>query len=234
MLTDHHCHVLPGIDDGSDSVETSLAMLETMAAQGVERVVFTPHFYCHRERSVEHFLEKRQAAFESIRDKSPIKNMLLGAEVAIEHGISEAAGIEKLAIEGTKLILMEFPYREYKEWMSEEIYNISAEFGLKIMLAHVHRYLPYFSKAELEKILSTKYVMQLNNEAFTSWGEKKIAKNVMTSTNRFAFGSDAHNNSSRKPNWDILQKKVKPEMIEISNGIIERYARETAAAGSKQ
>ena len=67
--------------------------------------------------------------------------------------------------------------------------------------------------------------MQINNEAFASWSEKKIAKKVITSRTRFAFGSDAHNISDRKPNWDLLQKKVKPEEIDISNGIIERYAR---------
>ena len=200
-------------------------MLEMMKAQGVERVVFTPHFYCHRERSVERFLEKRLEAYEKIKDNSPIRNMLLGAEVAIENGISEVKDIEKLAIQGTKLILMEYPYREYKTWMSEEIYNISAEYDLKIMVAHVHRYLPYYSKDELENILSSKNVLQINNEAFESWSEKKIAKKVLSSTTRFAFGSDAHNTYDRKPNWDILQKKVKPDMIEISNGMIERYAR---------
>ncbi len=225
MLTDYHCHVLPGLDDGSDSVETSLAMLGMMKEQGVERVVFTPHFYSHRERSVERFIEKRQAAFDAIREISPIKEMLLGAEIAIENGISEVRDIEKLAIEGTKLILMEFPYRSYQPWMSEEIYNISAEYGLKIMIAHVHRCMPYFSREELESLLATKYVMQLNNEAFSSWSEKKLVKKIIESTNRFAFGSDAHNTSERKPNWDILKKKAKPEAIDISDGIIERYSK---------
>lgn len=225
MLTEYHCHALPGLDDGAATLEESLAMLEMMSEQGVERVVFTPHFYCHREKSVADFLEKRKAAFESIRSRSPIKNMRLGAEVAIEHGISEVADIEKLAVQGTRIILMEFPYREYKSWMSEEIYNISVDYDLKIMVAHVHRYLPYYSKDELESILSTKYIMQINNEAFSNWSEKKLAKNVMSSTERFAFGSDAHNISERKPNWDLLQKKVKPEAIEISNNILERYSK---------
>ena len=224
MLTDYHCHVLPGLDDGADSVETSLAMLGMMKEQGVERVVFTPHFYCHRERSAERFLEKRQAAFEAIKDKSPINEMLLGAEIAIENGISEVRDIEKLAIEGTKLILLEFPYRDYKPWMSEEIYNISAEYGLKIMIAHVHRCLPYFSKEELSDLLASKYVLQLNNEAYSSWSERKLVKKIIDSTNRFAFGSDAHNISERKPNWDLLKKKAKPEAIDISDGIIERYS----------
>ena len=107
--------------------------------------------------------------------------------------------------------------------MSEEIYNVGAEFKLKVMLAHVHRYLEYYSKDELDAILSTKSVMQINNEAFASWKEKKLVKRVIADEKRFAFGSDAHNLDDRKPNWDLLQKKVKSDIIELSDGILERY-----------
>ncbi len=223
MLTDHHCHVLPSIDDGSDSVETSLAMLDMMKQQGVERVVFTPHFYAHREKSVESFLEKRRAAFEAIKDSSPIKDMLLGAEVAVEHGISELKDIEKLAIQGTKLILMEFPYRGYKEWMSEEIYNISAEFGLTIVYAHIHRYTEYFTKEQLEGVLSRESVYQINNEAFGSFRSRRFVKKLMKEGYSLIFGSDAHNTTSRRPNWDLLAKKCSREDIENSDGTIEKY-----------
>ncbi len=223
MLTEYHCHILPGIDDGSDSAETSLKMVEQMKHQGVERIVATPHFYAHREKSVANFLAKRQVAFASIKDNMAIQDVHLGAEVAIEHGISELPDIEKLAVEGTRIILLEFPYRPYEKWMSEEVYNIAAEYKLKVMLAHVHRYLPYYSKDEIETILSSKAILQINNEAFTSWKEKKIAKKVMTEHTHFAFGSDAHNMTDRKPNWDILRKKVKAEDVEVSDSMFERY-----------
>ena len=222
-MTEYHCHILPGIDDGAKDVETSLAMIEMMKAQGVERIVATSHFYAHREKSVAEFLKKRQAAFDKIRDKAAVKEIYLGAEVAIENGISELADIEKLAVEGTRMILLELPYRAYSKWMSEEIYNIGAEFNLKVMLAHVHRYLEYYSKDELEAILSTKAVMQINNEAFAGWREKKIVKRIIADEKRFAFGSDAHNLDDRKPNWDLLKKKVKPDVIELSDGILDRY-----------
>lgn len=222
-MTEYHCHILPGIDDGAKDVETSLAMIEMMKAQGVERIVATSHFYAHREKSVAEFLKKRQAAFDKIRDKAAVKEIYLGAEVAIENGISELADIEKLAVEGTRMILLELPYRAYSKWMSEEIYNIGAEFNLKVMLAHVHRYLEYYSKDELEGILSTKAVMQINNEAFAGWREKKLVKRIIADEKRFAFGSDAHNLDDRKPNWDLLKKKVKPDVIELSDGILDRY-----------
>ena len=223
MLTEYHCHILPGIDDGSDSVDTSLKMVEMMKAQGVERIVATPHFYAHKEKSVVDYLQKRQAAFESIKDSMAIQDVYLGAEVAIEHSISELPGIEKLAITGTRIILLELPYRAYEKWMSEEIYNISAEYKLKVMLAHVHRYLPYYSKEEIETILSSKSVLQINNEAFASWKEKRFAKKVMAEHTHFAFGSDAHKLTDRKPNWELLQKKVKAVDIEVSDSMFERY-----------
>ena len=136
-MTEYQCHILPGIDDGSDSVDTSLKMVEMMKAQGVERICATPHFYAHREKSIEDYLQKRKAAFDSIKDSMAVQDVHLGAEIAIEHGISELPGIEKLAIEGTRIILLELPYRAYEKWMSEEIYNIAAEYKLKVMLAHV-------------------------------------------------------------------------------------------------
>ncbi|WP_019678978.1 CpsB/CapC family capsule biosynthesis tyrosine phosphatase [Ruminococcus flavefaciens] len=223
MLTDHHCHVLPGLDDGSDSVETSLAMLGLMKEQGVERVVFTPHFYAHREKSVESFLEKRQAAFEAVKERSPVKNMLLGAEVAVEHGVSELDGIEKLVMEGTDLILMELPYRGYEDWMSEEIYNISSEFGLKIIYAHIHRYTEYYSRTQLDRVLDKRAVYQINNEAFGSFSQKRFVKRLMKEGYPLIFGSDAHNMSSRRPNWDLLLKKCSAEFIEKSDNTIDKY-----------
>ena len=91
------------------------------------------------------------------------------------------------------------------------------------MLAHVHRYLPYYSKEDIETILSSKSVLQINNEAFASWKEKRFAKKVMAEHTHFAFGSDAHNLTDRKPNWELLQKKVKAVDIEVSDSMFERY-----------
>lgn len=224
MLTEYHCHILPGIDDGADSVETSLQMAEMMRSQGVDRIIATPHFYAHNEKSISEFIKKRQSAFESIKDSMAIQDVHLGAEVAIEHGISELPDIEKLAVEGTRIILLELPYRAYEKWMSEEIYNIAAEYKLKVMLAHVHRYLPYYSRDEIETILSSGSILQINNEAFANWKERRLARKVMADHTHFAFGSDAHNLSGRKPNWDLLKKRVKSESIDISDSMFERYS----------
>lgn len=64
-MIDFHSHILPGIDDGSASVEESLKLLEMLAEQGVKTVVATPHFYPDRT-SVSDFLRRRDAAYQRL------------------------------------------------------------------------------------------------------------------------------------------------------------------------
>ena len=222
MLTDHHCHILPNIDDGSDSVDTSLQMINKMKDQGVERIVATSHFYAHREKSVSSFIEKRKNAYDKLVQADPSNSeILLGAEVAVEHGISKLEGIDKLCIADTKYILLEFQYTKFSPWMLEEINDIAYDYGLTPILAHIHRYLEYYSKSEMEEVLKTEAVLQFNNEAFESFREKRFVKSLIKEGYPYVFGSDSHNMKSRKPNWDVLLKKAKSDIIDGIEDIFE-------------
>ena len=68
MVTDFHSHILPEIDDGSRSVEESIAMLRIEAEQGIRHVVATPHFY-PQYQTPEVFLEKRDRAEAILREE---------------------------------------------------------------------------------------------------------------------------------------------------------------------
>ena len=45
LLIDLHCHLLPGIDDGAKDLDMTMTMLRKEQEDGVDAVVFTPHFY---------------------------------------------------------------------------------------------------------------------------------------------------------------------------------------------
>ena len=221
MLTDYHCHILPGMDDGAQDVETALDMIDIMKEQGVERIIATPHFYAHEERSLTDYLLRREDAYDSIAELASVKNIMLGAEVAIEHGISKIHGIEQLAIEDTGMILLELPFRDYEDWISDEINALASEYGLKIILAHIHRYLQYYSPENFEKILKTDAIFQFNNDAFLVPKEKKLLKQLKKNNCRIVFGSDAHNTDSRCPNWDIIAEESVSELIVSSDEILD-------------
>lgn len=219
-MIESHIHILPQIDDGSSNVEISMKMLEMLKMQGVEKIYATPHFYAHREKSVLDFMTKREKAYKKI--SSP-KNVYLGAEVAIEYGISELLHIEKLAYQGTDLILLEFPYAKYSSWMECEIYNISLEYHLTPIIAHIHRYLDFFSKEQMKHILKMNAIFQVNNEAFSNFRQKRFVKNLLNEGYPVIFGSDSHNLTNRKPNWNLLQKKVSADIIQKSENIYVAY-----------
>ena len=204
----------------------SQEMLEIMKSYGAERIIATSHFYAHRERSVERFLEKRQQAYEKLMAANPpVKNIILGAEVAIEKDLSEIKDIEKLAIQGTDLILLEFPYKEFSNWMIEEIENVSSAFRLTPIVAHVHRYFPFYTKSDYEKVLQTDAIFQINAEAFGTFKESGLVKKMIKNDFTLVFGSDAHNLSDRKPNLNSAVKKLaKYEgVLEKSDSLIDRH-----------
>ena len=64
-MIDFHTHVLPCVDDGSQSMEESLAMLSAMREQGVTTVIATPHFYANDD-SIDSFLARRDGAYASL------------------------------------------------------------------------------------------------------------------------------------------------------------------------
>src|SRR5258708_25792455 len=66
-MVDVHCHILPGLDDGPDAIEQSLAMAESAISDGITHVVATPH--CSNEYAfdyprVQHLREHLQSEID--------------------------------------------------------------------------------------------------------------------------------------------------------------------------
>lgn len=223
MLTDAHAHFLPCMDDGSQSMGMSLEMLERLHAQGVERAVATPHFYLHREPDPAAYLEKRQARFDALLEQQPPVELRLGAEIAIEQGISDLPQLPQLAVTGTDLILLELPYAPYQSWMEQEVHAIAVQHGLTPVIAHIHRYLMWYSAAELDAVLGWDAVFQVNAEAFDSFRQKRVVKELWKRGLPVLFGSDCHDLSGRKPNFDLLQHKAKPERIQQAERLFAQH-----------
>ena len=113
-MTDLHTHILPGIDDGAIDEGVSSEQMKSLLEQGVDKVVFTSHYY-GRKRSPKQFLEARADAFGRIKDLIPEgMETYLGAEV---HFAAEMAASDEsicaMAIGDTRYILAELPFAAF-------------------------------------------------------------------------------------------------------------------------
>lgn len=147
-LVDLHCHILPGIDDGAENPAAARALLEASRRGGVDRFVFTPHFY-PQQMQAEDFFRGRSAAADALRAETAGDetfagvSVRLGAEIAYTPFL-ERLPLERLAFAGTGYFLLELDFRYLRPGVEEAI-GAAIDRGLTPILAHVERY-PYLEE----------------------------------------------------------------------------------------
>lgn len=199
-MIDIHSHILPNIDDGSNSVDESLKMLRELSSQGVDTIVATPHFYANHN-SVEEFLTNREESFNTLKPKldSSLPNVLLGAEVKYYEGISRLKGLDKLKIENSKLLLLEMSMRKWSEYTLRELFELSSRGDLTIVLAHIERYLRFQSKDTISKLVERGIYIQSNASFFIDFYTRHKALKMLNNNEIHFIGSDCHDLIKRPP-----------------------------------
>ena len=198
-MTDLHTHILPGLDDGAANLAESLELLRLEAAQGVDTVVLTPHFYRERE-SAGAFLERRQRAFETLTRAGPPPGLTLltGAEVAWFPSLASEDRLEELCLAGTKQLLLELPFAPWSAMLLDRVYGFALSTGLTPVFAHVERYFPLAGKERLDDLLGMGCPMQMNASGLLSlWSRRKCLS--LLRRGRWYAASDCHNVKSRPP-----------------------------------
>ncbi|MCD7733356.1 MAG: capsular polysaccharide biosynthesis protein [Oscillospiraceae bacterium] len=218
-IVDFHSHILPGIDDGSRSVDESCEMLHESFRQGVTTIVATSHFYAE-ENSPRRFVERRAEAYEKLKphldDKMP--EILLGAEVKYFEGISRSEDVGLLKTEGTDLLLVEMPFMKWNDRVVNDVIELSYS-GARIILAHVERYFQFGAEKYLPELYRSGMYIQVNAGSFVgSRFRTKKVMNMLRDGKIHLLGSDCHNMSSRPPNIlsarREISKKIGDKMLD--------------------
>ena len=114
-MLDMHCHILPSVDDGSPSMETTQKMLTRARAAGIRAIVATPHYQDMSVSltAIERAYQLAEAAARELRIK-----LYLGYEIS--HRIilqAEPAQLARLCITGTDSLLIELDeQRLFPKW----------------------------------------------------------------------------------------------------------------------
>lgn len=215
-IIDVHCHILPGIDDGSRSVEESLTMLRSEAAQGIRHVVATPHFYAHQD-TPEHFLAKRAAAEETLRaamkEDSSLPGLEVGAEVHYYSGIGNSEILSELTMGHGGCILIEMPQPPWTSRMYYELEEIRSRQNLTPIIAHIDRYIgPFRTHGIPENLEKLPVLVQANAGFFLRRGTTKMALRMLERGQIHLLGSDCHDMLVRAPNLQKAEDVIRSHL----------------------
>lgn len=201
-MIDFHSHILPKVDDGSASLEMSIAMLRMEAEQGITHVVATPHFYANHDKP-ETFLPRRSRAEQALRAEmekhSGLPALTVGAEVHYFRGMSDSDLLSQLTIGGKSYIIIEMPAPPWTPSMYEELQRIYERRDIVPIIAHVDRYIaPLRTFGIPEKLENCPVLVQANADFFVK--RPAAALRMLRKDQIHLLGSDCHNLASRKPN----------------------------------
>ena len=121
-MIDIHSHLLPGVDDGSTSVEMSLPVLERFAEDGVQVLVLTPHLNASAVATAPY--ERNYAIFEELRSIAPRDlELRLGWEIMLDVRNADFTA-RHLSLGGSSAVLVEFPHKGVPVSAGEELARI--------------------------------------------------------------------------------------------------------------
>lgn len=138
-MIDLHCHLLPAVDDGSRSVEQSVAVLREMLRHGISAVCLTPHLLASQlNRGIP---QAHDRAFQALRGEIPPQPAVYrGLEVMLDGPLDPAvAGERRGTLGGSRYILVEFPRMVSRAAARQGLGDVVA-IGLVPVLAHPERY----------------------------------------------------------------------------------------------
>ena len=218
MKIDFHSHILPGIDDGSRNIEESVELLDMMAEDGVDIVCATPHFYM-QEISIDGSINRRNEAYEKLKPhlKPEHPKIVLGAEVLYNHALVKCDDTPKLCLQGTDYLLWEMPYTKITRSIVNDTEELAGMNQLKIMVAHIERYLNFTSYNELAELMSLDVIGQINAVSFTKFSSRGKIKKLIKDGFVYVLGTDYHRPTSGHALLgeaeDILRSKFDERMI---------------------
>ena len=235
-MTDLHCHILPGMDDGAKSVDISTQMLRMQAEQGMDAVVLTSHFYRHHE-DPNRFLRRRKAAMEALQEameqlpeeeRNTMPRLLLGAEVQWVPNLEDLVDLSRFCIGTTKNLLLELPFRVWSDNMVNQIYDMMGHTGITPVIAHIERYMKTQRRDLVEAVFDLGVPVQISAELLLHPFSRGQALRLLRSGRAQFIASDSHNLDSRQPNMGpavaVLQKKLGGEFVSLMGRLTDNLA----------
>ncbi|MDE5988839.1 MAG: hypothetical protein K2H17_05535 [Duncaniella sp.] len=198
FATDIHCHILPGVDDGSPDAQTSAELVERMRSWGISRIIATPHI---TEGTFENTPEDLDAALESLKAELEKRNIDMPLSRASENRIDDYFRCQLTAGNITpypnNYILVENSFIQEPWQLDQFLFDLKLK-GYRPILAHPERFFYYFEEHpnrydELHRAGNLFQINVLSLAGAYTKKEKKTAEKLIEKGYVDFLGTDLHN-----------------------------------------
>ncbi len=203
-----HNHLLPGVDDGSRSLEETTRHLRGLAADGVRRLAFSPHlfgFLAEQPGRLEARLRELRRVYEAVtaelRGRDDVPRLQLGQELLLTtpESVAPVLSVDGVGHAGSRYVLIEFGF-ELPEGCVEIIRAVR-EHGRRPVIAHPERYRRDGGRVALDEIVEWKQagaLLQVNAGSLAGRYQpdmRQLAWDLLAEGLPDLIGSDNHADS---------------------------------------
>lgn len=198
-MIDLHCHILPGVDDGSLDLRDSLAMGRQAVGDGIERVCATPHIRHDHDVRIEEVAGMVEGLNGALRDEGVPVTVLQGGEVAetAVEGLSEEE-LGRVSLGGGNWILLEPAPGPLSDTLIARVAHL-AERGHRALIAHPERHLSADMYERIAALIAHGALVQATADFFlrerTGDGMRMLAEAGLV----HVLSSDAHSSHGGRP-----------------------------------
>lgn len=226
VMVDLHCHLLPGIDDGSKSMEISLRMAREATENGVTHALLTPHHmnghYVNHKQDV---IRRTKEFQEQINSHNIPLTVFPGQEVRINGQLLEALDKDDILFADTagKYMMLEFPDDDVPHYTNQMIFDLQQR-GITPVIVHPERNTKIMAKPDLiYHLLEKGCLSQITASSYIGTFGKKVenfSRQLIEAGQGYVFASDAHNLPGRK--YEMRQAFEKMHR-EFGQKLVELY-----------
>jgi protein-tyrosine phosphatase len=225
VSTDIHSHILPGIDDGSPDIATSLKLVKGIYDLGIRRTIATPHIIADMYRNTP---ETINPALALLRDACAAEGISIEISAAAEYMLDDyfmrlLRNNSPLLTLKDKIILTEQSYATPTSNLNEISFELVSR-GYRPIMAHPERYFFYHnSYGEYAHLKDMGFLLQVNLLSLTGYYGKpvaKAAKYLFENNMVDLVGTDMHHDRhlaalQDKKNITIFQKYLSDKQYNI-------------------
>lgn len=224
-FVDIHSHFLPNIDDGSKSMDESVALLRRMHGYGIKHIICTPHVMESVWENSSETIRQKHAALQAHLKSINFTDITLSvaAEYMLDANFEHLLKTEKLLTLKDNYILVELSFLNAPVNLYDTLFNIQIA-GYKPVLAHPERY-SYYHKdfTAYTKLKAAGCLFQLNLLSLSNYYGSSVTSAALTLLNQqmidFA-GTDTH----KHHHLDYLEKIDQRKTMKLLEPVLKANA----------